>query len=113
MKKTISGFHCIEYLLVDPNSDNNITQKIWMAPDAEINWMEGLSSFGQSKSIFSANATMPANYPKGAVIEMVVEDKKGNPTSITTVEKLNMNTPKSILTSGYSFMNLGGMAPKD
>ncbi len=113
-EKTISGYDCIEYLLEDPESDENMVQKIWMAPDANLNWMEGLSNFGQANGVGpSPTSSLPDSYPEGSLIEMIVEDENGKPTVITTVEEINMNASQTLSTAGYTFMNIGGMMPKD
>lgn len=110
-EKTISGYHCIEYLIEDPESKGKTIQKIWMAPDATINWMQGLSNQPQNHGMMSPNQGMPKTLPEGALVQINIEDEKGIPTMLTTIEEANMNSSQSISTFGYTFMNIGGAFP--
>lgn len=110
--KTISGYSCEEYLMEDGSSKDDLIQRIWMTTDVDVNWMEIMSSFGKSgKSATPTN--LPDNFPEGAMIQMEVEDEKGNPSIKMVVDEVNIDKPQSISTSGYTFMNMGGgMSPK-
>lgn len=112
-EKSISGYHCIEYLIEDTESDDDMVQKIWMAPDAEVNWMQGISGQGEPKGMMSPSQGLPKNLPEGALVQINIEDEKGRPTMMTVIESANMNAAQIISTSGFTFMNIGGMIPTE
>ena len=102
--KTISGYHCDEYL-VENNEDINATY--WITTEAEADWvssMAGMSGVNQGMPSFGSMAGYPED---GAVIQMITSEKNGE-KMIMTVQDINTDGDFSIRTEGYTFMNLGG-----
>ncbi len=103
-KKRISGFACEEYLLKD--NDETETHKLWMSKDVSPLWMEAMSEFTLGQNSIPGSSLGADKLPEGGVVQIVMEDSKGEILSVTTVNEYNLDQVTEVKTTGYMFMNM-------
>ncbi|HKL03517.1 MAG TPA: DUF4412 domain-containing protein [Cryomorphaceae bacterium] len=103
--KEISGYSCEEYIFESSDFDEGEVQSAWITQEAEVNWIEAWSEAMSANKKAEMKQKLPENYPDGAVIQTVYQEKSGK-KHVMTVTDIDTNHSKSVNTSGYNFMSM-------
>lgn len=103
--KTISGYHCEEYKVIDPEEKNTDTY-MWTTDETDANWIEMMADMMATNKKMSQELVLPDAYPDGAIIQVINQDKNNGEKMVTTVEEINPNATKTISTKEYQMMAL-------
>lgn len=103
--KTISGYTCDEYLLEGSEFEEGEKQTAWITQEAEVNWIEAWSEAMTANKKAEMKQKLPENYPDGAVIQTIYEERSGK-QHVMTVTNIDTSHKKSMDTSGYNFMSM-------
>lgn len=106
--KTISGYSCDEYKVIDPEGDPDTENHVWMTQDIDANWIGMMSNMMATNKKMQKELTLPDSYPAGTVIQVVSSSTKNQEKTVMTVEEINKNQKKVISTSDYQMMSMPG-----
>lgn len=103
--KTISGYDCDEYVFEGAEFEEGEKQTAWITQDAEVNWIDAWSEAMTANKKAEMKQKLPENYPNGAVIQTIYEEKSGK-QYVMTVTSIDTDHRESIDTKGYNFMSM-------